>query len=746
MLFQVKSVSPLSVQVQGKGYNRDGTVNDFGPVDVVLNSTGGPVEIGAVQFDDLRLGGNLTVDDKFVINVAAKAGNTNAAASHGDTTYSDSNVAIEGNPFNLRGSTMEYRFDQGVENGQSLNLLGFFVHPLTGGTDTGVMTGSIVMDVSGAGFTAGTQTTGTQGASVDFNFYGKSDSKAGSLLTHYYFNQLNSLEQPSEVIHEIKYDPSGQYNSSILFDLAELKDDSAIFHVQAHIYDSAGNYRYMEDDYVELGKTNDGMNLFTAENFPGLKFDTFSFEDMSKLTKGDRFVVNTGADMSGHPDADEIIAFSASDYGSMYPASWRFEDGVLDNAETTLKFYQIEPKTNAATHAGNEDVKDGKIFDGEMTFKIGSFHGGTAAGVKDNRETPVEVDDAITFSTVRKEGVVQGIANKYSYLRDIANFYDASTGFMLENDNTLTISYKDTERLITLTPNQTVRELLDNINRVIYEEFEQKDFVDETDRFKFANYVNYPDETGTTETVRGSFVLRSAVTGEEGEIRLSGNQEILDVLEMIETQQAEENLCNISVFDATSNEEIFNDTIRSGDDARIINDRLALEIDSDFGVDNTTFNELDETFEWGNSNNNEFDLHIKDNSLKMHIGANKNQDAQFGIGTLSTESLDLERTNVKTLEDSEEAIESIDHAQRRVVDQQSQLGAIQNRLEKSLTVSENTVENIINAESRIRDADMAKEALLLAKQQILVQSSQAMLSQANQLLGSGFEGIRRMIG
>jgi flagellin-like hook-associated protein FlgL len=215
---------------------------------------------------------------------------------------------------------------------------------------------------------------------------------------------------------------------------------------------------------------------------------------------------------------------------------------------------------------------------------------------------------------------------------------------------------------------------------------------------------------------------------------------------MIETQKAEENICNLSVFDATDRTELFNETISSGDDAKIISENLTLEMDSDFGMEKTMFNELDETFEWGDSQNNEFDLHVKDNSLKMHIGANKNQETEFGIGTITTESLDLESVNVQTVEDSEEAIDSIDQAQKKVVNQRSQLGAIQNRLEKSISVSENTVENVINAESQIRDADMAKEAMMLAKQQILVQSSQAMLSQANQLLSSGFEGIKKMMG
>jgi|GEM_PF-442654 len=589
ILFQVKSLAPPLVQVEGKGYNRDGSDSSFGPLDITLNPMGGPVEIGSVQFDDLQLGGNLSVNDKFVVNVAARAGTTNAEVSHGDTTYTDSNVAINGNPFEIRGSTMEYRFDQGVEDGKTLNLLGYFVHPLTGGTETGVMTGSIKMQVSGTGFTSGTQVTGNQGTSVDINYYGRSDKKAGALITHYHFSNLTEFQQPNEIIDEIRYEPTGDYNASILFDVAETSGDHVVFHVQAHTYDTQGNYRYFEDDYVKLNKTNDGLSLFTGENFNGLKFDTFSFEDMSQLTIGDRFVVNTGADTSDKPGSDEITSFTDSFYGSMYPGSWRFEDGVLDNSQTQLKFYQIEPQNCPSTNAGNYDIDDGRVFDGEMTFRIGDFHGGTVNGLAGSKDTPLEVKDAVEFSSVWKEGVNLGVAHKYTYLEDIANLYDSTKGFLLEDNQTLKINYKGQEKLINLNPNQTIRELLDGINRVVYEDFEQKEYVDEDEKFKFANYVNQPDETGETEQVKGAFVIRSAVTGEDGEIRLSGNQVLLDILEMIETQKAQENICNLEIKDATTGDSILKEKLQTGSGTSILHSNLQIDIDSDFGLQNTRF-------------------------------------------------------------------------------------------------------------------------------------------------------------
>ena len=63
-----------------------------------------------------------------------------------------------------------------------------------------------------------------------------------------------------------------------------------------------------------------------------------------------------------------------------------------------------------------------------------------------------------------------------------------------------------------------------------------------------------------------------------------------------------------------------------------------------------------------------------------------------------------------------------------------------------MNVSENAVENLVTAESRIRDADMAKQTMIMTKQQMLMQSAQSMLAQANQLSNTLYESVRGMLG
>lgn len=73
----------------------------------------------------------------------------------------------------------------------------------------------------------------------------------------------------------------------------------------------------------------------------------------------------------------------------------------------------------------------------------------------------------------------------------------------------------------------------------------------------------------------------------------------------------------------------------------------------------------------------------------------------------------------------------IDEALRFVSDSRADLGAIQNRLEFTLSNMGNVAENVTAARSRVQDADFAAETANLTRAQILQQAGVAMLSQAN---------------
>lgn len=88
--------------------------------------------------------------------------------------------------------------------------------------------------------------------------------------------------------------------------------------------------------------------------------------------------------------------------------------------------------------------------------------------------------------------------------------------------------------------------------------------------------------------------------------------------------------------------------------------------------------------------------------------------------------------NVSTTDKASGTIEIVNKAIEKVSTQRANLGAVQNRLEYTISNLDNTAENLTSAESTLRDVDMAKEMMEFSKNNILNQAAQAMISQANQ--------------
>ena len=88
------------------------------------------------------------------------------------------------------------------------------------------------------------------------------------------------------------------------------------------------------------------------------------------------------------------------------------------------------------------------------------------------------------------------------------------------------------------------------------------------------------------------------------------------------------------------------------------------------------------------------------------------------------------------------AVDSIEDAIKKVSEQRSALGAVQNRLEHTIKNLDNVVENTTSAESQIRDTDMATEMVKYSNANILSQAGQSMLAQANQ----SNQGVLSLLG
>ena len=98
---------------------------------------------------------------------------------------------------------------------------------------------------------------------------------------------------------------------------------------------------------------------------------------------------------------------------------------------------------------------------------------------------------------------------------------------------------------------------------------------------------------------------------------------------------------------------------------------------------------------------------------------------------MSAEGVGVNEVTCATRVKASEAIKTIDDAINTVSSTRADLGALQNRLEYTVDNLSTTSENLQAAESRIRDADMAKEMSEMTKNNILAQAAQSMLAQAN---------------
>lgn len=125
-------------------------------------------------------------------------------------------------------------------------------------------------------------------------------------------------------------------------------------------------------------------------------------------------------------------------------------------------------------------------------------------------------------------------------------------------------------------------------------------------------------------------------------------------------------------------------------------------------------------------------------TMFFHVGANMNQREIVYIGTMSAGRLGLEDDpttkqplSISTADKANQAIGRLDTALRTVSQQRADLGAYQNRFEEAQKGVAIAAQNLQAAESIIRDANMASQMVEFTKNNILIQSSTAMLAQAN---------------
>ena len=119
---------------------------------------------------------------------------------------------------------------------------------------------------------------------------------------------------------------------------------------------------------------------------------------------------------------------------------------------------------------------------------------------------------------------------------------------------------------------------------------------------------------------------------------------------------------------------------------------------------------------------------------KLQVGANASQNIGININSCKASALGISTTTLKvsSYDNASSAITTIQNAINTISERRADMGAVQNRLEHTISNLDVAAENAQASESRIRDVDMASEMVEYSKHNILLQAGQSMLAQANQ--------------
>ena len=116
-----------------------------------------------------------------------------------------------------------------------------------------------------------------------------------------------------------------------------------------------------------------------------------------------------------------------------------------------------------------------------------------------------------------------------------------------------------------------------------------------------------------------------------------------------------------------------------------------------------------------------------DNNANSRINLNE----QLDLTAITVSALSIDSLSVTSAGGALTALEAINTAIGSVTAVRGQVGSVQNRLVRTISNLNISVENLQAAESQIRDADIAEEVALLTRNQIMVQAATAMVGQAN---------------
>lgn len=441
----------------------------------------------------------------------------------------------------------------------------------------------------------------------------------------------------------------------------------------------------------------------------------------SKITAGDKFLVaytpqNSTLSATDTASGGGTIRISGGPSGYTGPTIY-YGAGQLtkqDNGDTNLDYNDV------TVYRAYLDSSTGNVNVGSITLSFKEQSGSAGA-------TYAATDTGDFQFLVNGGGEA---ATSTTKLKDIARFIDADGNNLFENKQELTIWGGGKSAVIYLEADDTISDFEEKLTDAIVKKLGLGSNNSQVNSH-LVDYITIADSSGA-RAVKGTFIIQTALTGEQGEIAFSGDQRLINALSLAEIQKAVNNTTLVTIKDAHTGDLIGIDET-SNDRVNGVIDGIELVVDSRANV-SASWNNGELVFsENTDASTKKYYLHVVDNSTQLQIGPNQGQTLEVSIPQLDVKGLGIENVYLVSQTLAQRAIPDIDNALSQVVTIRATIGAQINRLEHTIANLTVAKENMTASESRIRDLDVAEEMATFTRYQILGQSGMAMLAQANQI-------------
>ena len=422
-------------------------------------------------------------------------------------------------------------------------------------------------------------------------------------------------------------------------------------------------------------------------------------------------IINTAEDK--RKDAILSTAYTEINLAEINESSsnenWSYEDGTLTINSNGV--YRITGTDNL--NGSNINISEGT----EAYVIVGNVNLSTIKGVN------IYFADDSDDETVR-------LASEYTpnTLREIPQFYTSEGTFIVSEPQKLTITQGDSKTAgITLYGEDTLYDVAAKLNEAISNELGQGKYTDNGGKFSELTDVYIQDGKEYA-----ALVIRSAIPGKEGELNFSGNDDLINALNLNTIQKSSEGEYIISIYDMNSEDVLANGTAITGN---VIKGALRADVDVEFDSMSGILAVWDsnrDNYTLSSEGTYTGDVHLRNSKIIFQAGTNQSENFTVQFGDITAEMLSLDKVNVMTRESAMRSTGILDDAIDMVVRQRTQIVSYSNALEHAVLNLSNSGENLNDAQSRITDADMAKSTMRFIEFQILSRSGNAMLAQANQ--------------